>query len=245
MSIIKVKTGGITADAVTDALIADDVVGTEHLTAGEVDATALGADSVTAAKINNDIISVSTELASEPADTDEFLVSDAGTLKRIDYSLIKGGGITVAQQWRLSSNLTCSTTNSTVTITANIEQTDTDGYAAIGSAMSVSSGIFTFPVTGIYSIKVNAEWYNSSSDYCGIQIHTTVDNSTYTEAQDSYTSVGGSGKYSNSSGDIIFDVTDTSTHKVRFMYLVAASTTLSGNSTVSKTYFNFTRLGDT
>ena len=38
-------------------------------------------DAVTAAKINNDIISGSTELASEPADTDEFLVSDAGTLK--------------------------------------------------------------------------------------------------------------------------------------------------------------------
>ena len=49
-------------------------------------------NTVTAAKLNNDIISGSTELASEPADTDEFLVSDAGTLKRIDYSLIKGGG---------------------------------------------------------------------------------------------------------------------------------------------------------
>ena len=49
-------------------------------------------DSITAAKINNDIISGSTELAAEPADTDEFLVSDAGTLKRVDYSYIKGGG---------------------------------------------------------------------------------------------------------------------------------------------------------
>ena len=48
-------------------------------------------DAVTAAKINNDIISGSTELASEPADTDEFLVSDAGTIKRVDYSYIKGG----------------------------------------------------------------------------------------------------------------------------------------------------------
>jgi len=47
---------------------------------------------VTAAKLNNDIISGKTALASEPDDTDEFLVSDAGTLKRIDYSLIKGGG---------------------------------------------------------------------------------------------------------------------------------------------------------
>jgi len=49
-------------------------------------------NTVTAAKLNNDIISGQTALATEPADTDEFLVSDAGTIKRIDYSLIKGGG---------------------------------------------------------------------------------------------------------------------------------------------------------
>ena len=56
-----------------------------------VTAAKIGANAVTAAKLNNDIISGTTALASEPADTDEFLVSDAGTLKRIDYSLIKGG----------------------------------------------------------------------------------------------------------------------------------------------------------
>ena len=51
---------------------------------------------VTNAKLAQDIISGETELASEPADTDEFLVSDAGTLKRIDYSLIKSSGTTPA-----------------------------------------------------------------------------------------------------------------------------------------------------
>tara|TARA_R110002012_G_scaffold98899_3_gene236637 strand:+ start:359 stop:1264 length:906 start_codon:yes stop_codon:yes gene_type:complete len=49
-------------------------------------------DTVGAAQIKNDLISGTTALAAEPADTDEFLVSDAGVLKRIDYSLIKGGG---------------------------------------------------------------------------------------------------------------------------------------------------------
>ena len=49
-------------------------------------------DTVTAAKLNDNIISGQTALTSAPDDTDEFLVSDAGTLKRIDYSLIKGGG---------------------------------------------------------------------------------------------------------------------------------------------------------
>ena len=46
-------------------------------------------DSVGAAQIKNDLISGTTALTSAPDDTDEFLVSDAGTLKRIDYSLIK------------------------------------------------------------------------------------------------------------------------------------------------------------
>ena len=45
---------------------------------------------ITNAKLAQDIISGDTELATAPADTDEFLVSDAGTLKRIDYSHIKG-----------------------------------------------------------------------------------------------------------------------------------------------------------
>ena len=44
------------------------------------------------AKLAQDIISADTALGAEPADTDEFLVSDAGTLKRMDYSYIKGGG---------------------------------------------------------------------------------------------------------------------------------------------------------
>ena len=69
-------------------------------------------DAITAAKLNNDIISGSTELASEPADTDEFLVSDAGTLKRIDYSLIKGGG-KVLQVVYAQSSTEVSSTNTT------------------------------------------------------------------------------------------------------------------------------------
>ena len=47
-------------------------------------------DTVTAAKLNDNIISGQTALAATPADTDELLISDAGTIKRIDYSYIKG-----------------------------------------------------------------------------------------------------------------------------------------------------------
>ena len=81
-----------TGDAIDFIQILGDVLDLGTPSDATVTAAKIGANAVTAAKLNNDIISGSTELASEPADTDEFLVSDAGTLKRIDYSLIKGGG---------------------------------------------------------------------------------------------------------------------------------------------------------
>jgi hypothetical protein len=65
-----VTTSNLATDSVTAAKIADGAVESEHL--------------------NNNVISGQTELATAPADTDEFLISDAGTLKRIDYTHIKG-----------------------------------------------------------------------------------------------------------------------------------------------------------
>ena len=81
-------------------------------------------DSVGAAQIKNDLISGTTALASEPADTDEFLVSDAGTLKRIDYSLIKGGG-KIAQ---------IVSTNKTDTFSAGIA---TEAFSSIVTGLTV------------------------------------------------------------------------------------------------------------
>ena len=80
---------------------------------------------ITNAKLAQDIISADTALASAPADTDEFLVSDAGTLKRIDYSLIKGGADTI---WDLTKNGDqASISDNTLTkITGWTSVTDTD-----------------------------------------------------------------------------------------------------------------------
>jgi hypothetical protein len=239
-----VTTAKIAADAVTDAKIADDVVGTEHLTAGEVDATALGADSVTAAKINNDIISGSTELASEPADTDEFLVSDAGTLKRIDYSLIKGGGITEADQWRITANHTPG--GSAAIISSNWERVDTDGFGHIGTGMSESSGIFTFPSTGFYLINMNFWYAELDTDYIVSYIYTTTDNSSYGDAAGSVGSGDNTSKNNTGSMQFIFDVTNTSTHKVAFYALRHGSNAqIKGSSSTNQSAVSFIRLGDT
>ena len=47
-------------------------------------------NSITAAMVGNDLISGKDALTSSPDDTDELLISDAGTLKRIDVSLVGG-----------------------------------------------------------------------------------------------------------------------------------------------------------
>ena len=293
MAIIKVKTGGITADAVTDALIADDVVGTEHLTANEVDTTALGADAVTGAQLADDavnsehytdgsidtahiadsnvttakiaadaiteakiaddaiseehldatVITGMTELAAEPADTDEFLISDAGTLKRIDYSHIKGGGITVADQWRPASSQTGATT-----LYDTWERIDTDGVGYIGSAMSHSSGTFTFPSTGRYLVMFRATMKNdaTSADYQGVKISTTTDDSSYSAAAVAYESAEASNNYMTMSLSFLFNCSNTSTHKVQFAGAGAQQGTpnLIGSSTSNDSEVTFIRLGD-
>ena len=49
-----------------------------------------GQGSVGSDELSATAITGQSALGAEPADTDEFLVSDAGTLKRLDYSYIKG-----------------------------------------------------------------------------------------------------------------------------------------------------------
>ena len=243
-----VTTAKIAADAITDAKIADDVVGTEHLTAGEVDATALGADSVTAAKINNDIISGSTELASEPADTDEFLVSDAGTLKRIDYSLIKGGGITEADQWRLTTTFT----GDAFPIASNWERQDVSarlqGY--LGTGMTESSGIFTFPSTGFWLIGFKANFaINGDDRSINAYIYATNDNSTYANVAQSTTFIqqtGGTWTGASCYVEAIIDVDNVSNDKLRFDIAGQNDNTQTqGSTNDNTTSVTFIRLGDT
>ena len=95
-------------------------------------------DTVGAAQIKNDLISGTTALASEPADTDEFLVSDAGTLKRIDYSLIKSAGNTPGFEVYRGSNLSVNT-GSWTKITHDNETIDTDSAFA-SNKFTVPSG---------------------------------------------------------------------------------------------------------
>ena len=204
-------------------------------------------DTVTASSVNNDFISGQTALSATPDDTDEFLVSDAGTIKRVDYSLIKGGGITMAQQWRLSADFT----GNAEPITSNLEIVDTYGYGTLGSDMSVSSGIWTFPSTGYYLIMAHHFVKNTNFERgATMTLNVTTDGSNFNQAGQSACSVSPSSSANTINTSImkyILDVTDTSTHKVSFgvNVVTTGSTKTAGDTNFSETTFTFIRLGDT
>ena len=105
-----------------------------------VGASQLASDAVTAAKLNDDIISGQTALGATPADTDEFLVSDAGTIKRVDYSYIKGGDNTPAWKMGVSSSQSLAY-NTTTKINFDTSIIDTDsGVDTTNKRYTISSG---------------------------------------------------------------------------------------------------------
>ena len=157
-------------------------------------------------------------------------------------------GITMADQWRLNTGGTL-TSDGTTQFTANWERGDTNSQGYIGSAMTESSGIFTFPSTGIYWIHSQMSFKRNSGDNRFVQyyLNVTTDNNTYTNASSGFAIFPSAYNTTNAIANFIFDVTNTSTHKVKFsaytnrssVLFLANSTAYEGNS------FIFLKLGDT
>ena len=151
-------------------------------------------------------------------------------------------GITEADSWRLTADIT--TTNAV--ISANLERDDTSGFGYIGTGMTQSSGIFTFPSTGIYQIICYCGWLITGENETYVRIETTTNNSTYTIRTYTYASSSGTLHAKSGSSSCLFDVTSTADCKVRFQTgSMNASCTLIGDTTANQTAFFFIRLGDT
>jgi len=167
-----------------------------------------------------------------------------GTLQNNGSAVASTNGITMAYQWRLTSNYT----GNGDPIASNWEQVDTYSPGGIGSVMSESSGIFTFPETGIYLIEFNVSTQNAgASEYITSQIQVTTDNSSYDTATTVYGNAYATSTFSNVNSQFIFDVTNTSTHKCRFKNVKqnGSNITTKGDCSTNRTYVTFIRLGDT
>jgi len=165
-----------------------------------------------------------------------------------DTTGLPSAGISEADQWRLTTNFQGSSI-----ITTNLERVDNSGFGYLGTGMTQSSGVFTFPSTGYWLIRADAMFrFTSGSPYNVIYIETNTTGggasgwTSQTESNTLMTSDSGANFYGSSDGEFIFDVTDTSTHKARFQIGVENSSVYTmGSSTLSKTYFTFIKLGDT
>ena len=161
----------------------------------------------------------------------------------LSWVTIDDNPITVFTRYRLTS----SKTGNQNPITSGFGTADDGGRGTIGTAVSQSSGIFTFPVTGIY--KIDAHWsiINGSNNvtWCDMDILFAQDGTNYNAMARSV--VGNqAGYYMQPITTLVVDVTNTSNAKVKFKTQYAdGSTQIRGSGTADYTYFDFMRIGDT
>jgi len=190
--------------------------------------------------------SIGTQAPATGSVTNAMLAGSIATSKLTDGSTFATtNGITMANAWRVTASF--AQTSGQVDITSNWEICDTDNYSSIGSDMSESSGIFTFPSTGIYLITYRNQGRSEGAARArlGGRIKVTQDNSSYATASLAFSS--GSGHLSNfcTFQQIILDVSSTTNIKVKFTSEVDGSAFFDNETGLTYNGVTFLRLGDT
>ena len=151
-------------------------------------------------------------------------------------------------QWRLNVNETITAAGEVVTDWERPTETGTGSYL---TGMSHSSGVFTFPVTGIWRIDFYGYWGIGASDSdhnLRSYIQTTVNNASYSAVQEQVQSIKSDSTYTYQGWfqTFVFDVTNTSNCKCRFVLNPSGSNVYyKADASPPKTGALFMRLGDT
>jgi hypothetical protein len=238
-----------------------------QLTDGLITTDKLAASAVTSAKIldstivNADIASTTINLTQKVTGTLPFANGGTGlsTLGTAGQALIVNssatalsyatvGGLTEADLWTLNGDQTLSSgTDVTATPFARPTYT-TFGY--VGTGMTHSSGIFTFPSTGYYQIIFSMFINRNGStrvEESNIQV-STDSGSTYStigQAQLSINQVG-SVTYQGTVAESFVDVTNASTFRIRFrVYSDNGATLMGADLTKTQTHATFIKLAET
>ena len=151
-------------------------------------------------------------------------------------------------QWRRAATLNISSAENY--LTSDWERVDTapQGACIPGGGMTESSGIFTFPMTGIYKVEWQCYFEDTgSASVNSCNVYGTTDNSNYTLLASSVNSIADVSSYSYVSAHVqsLIDVTDTSQVKVKFRVFSNSTVTVDTSSAESRNCATFTRIGDT
>jgi len=171
-----------------------------------------------------------------------MITIDGGT------GIIRHNGVEIASdkmvdEWRTNSSQDNGSGNNVVD--SHWERNDVN-FALIGQGMTESSGVFTFPMTGIYVIRAAINFYSSgAAAYMGCIIDATTDNgSSYSVIGNNYASTASTNYYTNATAQAVFDVTNLSTHKVRLKTNMPGTNSLLG-ADYQRTCMHFSRIGST
>ena len=152
-------------------------------------------------------------------------------------------GLTMVDHWRTSAQLTGN--QSPIT---GWERVD-NHFSVQGTGMSESSGIWTFPQTGLYLVTYTGHGYlNGTTNYIGLYLSVSTDSGSSYESPalgHAYLGAQGSG-YCGGSNQVVLNVTNASTFRFRIYFTSSNSTQciLQGNTDRTLTNITFIRLGD-
>ena len=172
-----------------------------------------------------------------------------GTLPAISGANLTGiaGGLSMADSWRVTANFT----GDANVINSNWERFDTSPWENnLGTGMSESSGVFTFPSTGYYFLSWSHYIYrNGNSSWNEMEIQISNDGgSSYTALHhtEMFTTIAASTVYMKATETALLDITNVSNQKFYFKVSVDDnSVTTLGNSGKKQTGFDIFKLGDT
>jgi len=202
-------------------------------TDGSVTASKIASGAVTNAKIADSTLDLTSKV------TGTLPVANGGT------GLSSGfvNGITGLDQFRLTEDTTNGFNGD---ITSDIERVDDATFAKIGTGMTESSGIFSFPETGLWQVICNPGVIGVSDNRNSVVTNVSSDSgSNYDEVADAS---GGGGASSfdlnNVYSNAFVNVTNASTFRVKFTAIsFGVSCRLVGDTNKTRTSFSFIRLG--
>jgi len=154
-------------------------------------------------------------------------------------------GITEYDEWVITSSFT----GDADPIASNWARNST--FTKLGTGMSQSSGIFTFPSTGIWKMEFSINNANNNGDdrNLGGFIQCTVNNASYSNYGATETAIARNSSstwYMTQYCTATLDVTSTSNCKAKFKVVkVDSNTETQCESALFKTGVRFTRMGDT
>ena len=172
---------------------------------------------------------------------DGVLVKD-GAIASSYISGLSAGGLEEIDLWEWSANITASANP----ISANLQRkSGTLLSYPKGTGMSVSSGLWTFPSTGFYEVRIAGIFiHQANSNSVQLYIYATDDNNSTSSVISKDDNRAGSGTWTYFNLANTVKISDTSNDKVRFRLNIGGTTPAGTFYSGSNCIISFKKLGD-